>query len=143
MDKVALSAVIESFGGPGSGNMGHSGRPGEVGGSGEGGNQISDTRKMTGADFGAVGGKRIIANDPKEYKTKLGKKYGGTVIDIQDNSNGYSYYVLDNGHIVQTDSVFVGGARLGGTGGSLTSSGSHYRYTGFAVHLSRGLSNPD
>ncbi len=34
IDKIKLR---ELFGGPGSGNIGHSGRPGEVGGSGEGG----------------------------------------------------------------------------------------------------------
>ena len=39
MDKISLRRAIESFGGQGSGNFGHSGRPGDVGGSGEGGNQ--------------------------------------------------------------------------------------------------------
>jgi len=77
--KYCPSCYISKFGGDGSGNFGHEGRPGEVGGSGEGGGSSQQVKR----DVDKKTIQNIIDNDPDpaNYQT------AGFSFTIQLNSN--------------------------------------------------------
>lgn len=91
-------ATITSDGGPGSGNWGHSGRPGKVGGSSGGGN------KGKVSHFQRKNGKMRVTSDVKvKYNAKTAKLKAGTEITkiVDFAGNGKKRGVDVEPHLIQ------------------------------------------
>lgn len=94
-----MKAIIQKKGGSGSGNFGHSGRPGKIGGStssGEGSGGLSDAAKKHGFQEGTVGkwelgevvdAKTIMGNSLKQIATQTsasGVRYIARIVKFTD-----------------------------------------------------------
>jgi hypothetical protein len=88
---VEFQAVLEKVGGPGSGNFGHGGRPGEVGGSGEGKGQAEGTKGST-MEQGFKARDKLTAElknvkfEVLKVVPKLGQSSGVYIVKMPDGS---------------------------------------------------------
>jgi SPP1 gp7 family putative phage head morphogenesis protein len=84
-DEPVIEYAAVEHGGPGSGNFGHAGRPGEVGGSGEGGTPAERSERARASYKPVTMEKRAIAreNEHRTARALNGQKTGGnTPFDV-------------------------------------------------------------
>lgn len=101
-----LKSQVRAAGGPGSGNFGHSGRPGEVGGSGEG----------TALDRSAVDD-LLTEHNPEDYPaffrkhhipvrgtvTSLDKNYTAYMVELKPDQQGRKLFIVEDGDTTPVD----------------------------------------
>ncbi len=92
---------VDEFGGEGSGNFGHEGRPGEIGGSGEGGSSISKSVEEY------PGGKAILS----EHKDVL-KDAGLSISSSRKSTNSFGDDIIETRFIGQMNKKDVKGKVL-------------------------------
>lgn len=113
-DRKHITRSLVYKGGPGSGNFGHAGRPGQVGGSSSSGGRSS------GATTSAVGNVNAICNNPEELP--ILKKYNMSKSDFEallvvPGISDVSYFVEDSdGNLGVSASWFIDGEHIGDTG---------------------------
>ena len=97
------------FGGPGSGNWGHRGRPGTRGGSGSGGGSIADRERAISGNATET----MIAFDPKTGKEVFRKAGEASSVNIEDGElEAIRGAVLTHNH---PDYVYKGGVYVSGS----------------------------
>ena len=104
LEKKSVGLPVVEMGGEGSGNFGHSGREGQVGGSGEGGGNVSMPKETKSGWY-------VNEHDKSTWKDKLDNMnddYKDTFKDIK-NQHG-----KDLGFVLQRDKLSLQDKKTGG-----------------------------
>ena len=100
LERKSVGLPVEEYGGEGSGNFGHGGRPGEVGGSGEGGGKSISLPKETKSGW------YVNEHDKSSWKGKvdnMNDDYKNTFKDIKNQHGKDLGFVLERNKLSLID----------------------------------------